>query len=77
MRSDVAEKVLRLRDALETVESIGSLSASTLNNATYLIDVLNDASCGGAVKLTPALIVVSLSGGTMVRLSWRYSVVVA
>jgi hypothetical protein len=56
---------------------LGSLSASTLSNATYLIDVLNDASCGGAVKLTPALIVVGLSGRTMVRLSWIYSVVVA
>jgi len=56
---------------------LGSLSASTLGNATYLINVLNDASCGGAVKLTPALIVVSLSGGTIVSLSWRYLVVVA
>ena len=56
---------------------LGSLSVSTLSNATYLIDVLNDASCGGAVSLTPALIVVGLSGGTMVRLSWIYSVVVA
>jgi len=56
---------------------LGSLSASTLSNATYLIDVLNDASCGGAVSLTPALIVVGLSGGTVVRLSWIYSVVVA
>jgi hypothetical protein len=56
---------------------LGSLSASTLSNATYLIDVLNDTSCGGAVKLTPALIVVGLTGGTMVRLSWSYRVVLA
>lgn len=56
---------------------LGSLSASTLSNATYLIDVLNATDCGGAVSLTPALIVVGLSGGTIVSLSWSYRVVVA
>ena len=56
---------------------LGSLSVSTLSNATYLIDVLNVTDCGGAVSLTPALIVVGLSGGTVVSLSWSYRVVVA
>jgi hypothetical protein len=56
---------------------LGSLSVSTLSNATYLIDVLNATDCGGAVSLTPALIVVGLSGGTVVSLSWSYRVVVA
>jgi hypothetical protein len=56
---------------------LGPLSASTLSNATYLIDVLNATACGGAVSLTPALIVVGLSGGTIVSLSWSYRVVVA
>jgi hypothetical protein len=56
---------------------LGSLSAPTLSNATYLIDVLNATACGGAVSLTPALIVVGLSDGTMVHLSWSYRVVLA
>ncbi len=56
---------------------LGSLSASTLNNATYLIDVFNDTVCDGAASLTPALIVVGLSSGTAVSLSWSYRVVVA
>ncbi len=51
---------------------LGPLSPSTLSNATYLVDVLSDAA-----GLTPALIVVGLSGGTIVRLSWSYRVVVA
>ncbi len=51
---------------------LGPLSPSTLGNATYLVDVLSDAA-----GLTPALIVVGLSGGTMVRLSWSYRVVLA
>jgi len=60
-----------------TLVYLGPLSASTLSNATYLIDVLNDASCGGAVTLTPALVVVGLSNGTLVSLAWSYWVVVA
>jgi hypothetical protein len=60
-----------------TLVDLGSLSASTLSNATYIIDVLNVASCGGAVTLTPALIVVGLSNGTLVGLAWSYWVVVA
>ena len=49
---------------------LGSLSASTLGNATYLVDVLSDAA-----GPTPALIVVGLSGGTIIRLSWYWVVV--
>ena len=60
-----------------TLVYLGPLSASTLRNATYMIDVLNATSCGGAVTLTPALVVVGLSNGTLVSLSWRYLVVVA
>jgi len=54
---------------------LGSLSASTLSNATYLIEVLNDTVCDGAASLTPALIVVGLSGGAVVSLLWSYRVV--
>ncbi len=54
---------------------LGSLSTSTLSNATYLVDVLNATSCSGAVKLTPALIVVGLSNGTIINLSWYWVVV--
>jgi hypothetical protein len=50
---------------------LGSLSASALGNATYLVDVLSDAA-----GPTPALIVVGLSGGTIIRLSWYWVVVV-
>jgi len=60
-----------------TLVYLGPLSASTLSNATYMIDVLNATSCGGAVTLTPALIVVGLSNGTLVGLAWSYWVVVA
>jgi len=49
---------------------LGPLSASALGNATYLVDVLSDA-----VGPTPALIVVGLSGGTIIRLSWYWVVV--
>jgi hypothetical protein len=49
---------------------LGPLSASTLGNATYLVDVLSDAA-----GPTPALIVVGLSGGTIIRLSWYWVVV--
>jgi hypothetical protein len=49
---------------------LGPLSPSTLGNATYLVDVLSDAA-----GLTPALIVVGLSGGTIIRLSWHWVVV--
>lgn len=49
---------------------LGSLSASTLGSATYLVDVLSDAA-----GPTPALIVVGLSGGTIIRLSWYWVVV--
>jgi hypothetical protein len=51
---------------------LGSLSTSTLSNATYLVDVLNATSCGGAASLTPALIVVGLSNGTIINLSWYW-----
>ncbi len=54
---------------------LGSLSTSTLSNATYLVDVLNATSCGGAASLTPALIVVGLSNGTIINLSWYWVVV--
>jgi hypothetical protein len=54
---------------------LGPLSTSTLSNATYLVDVLNATACGGAVKLTPALIVVGLSNGTIIDLSWYWVVV--
>jgi hypothetical protein len=49
---------------------LGPLSASTLGNATYLVDVLSDAA-----GPTPALIMVGLSGGTIIRLSWYWVVV--
>jgi len=49
---------------------LGPLSPSTLGNATYLVDVLSDAA-----GPTPALIVVGLSGGTIIRLSWHWVVV--
>jgi len=49
---------------------LGPLSASTLGNATYLVDVLSDAA-----GPTPALIVVGLSGGTIIRMSWYWVVV--
>ncbi len=54
---------------------LGPLSTSTLSNATYLVDVLNATSCGGAASLTPALIVVGLSNGTIINLSWYWVVV--
>ena len=54
---------------------LGPLSASTLSNAIYLVDVLNATSCSGAASLTPALIVVGLSNGTIINLSWYWVVV--
>ncbi|MDT7870373.1 MAG: hypothetical protein RQ839_09390 [Thermoproteus sp.] len=60
-----------------TLVDLGSLSTSTLSNATHTLNVLNVTVCDDAVSLTPALIVVGLSDGTIVSLSWSYRVVVA
>jgi len=60
-----------------TLVDLGSLSTSALSNATHTLNVLNVTVCNDAVSLTPALIVVGLSDGTMVSLSWSYRVVVA
>jgi hypothetical protein len=37
--------------------------------------VLNVTTCDNTISLTPALIVVGLSNGTTVSLSWSYRVV--
>jgi hypothetical protein len=58
-----------------TLVNLGPLSTSTLSNATYIVNVLNVVSCNNAISLTPALIVVGLSNGTIVGLSWGYRVV--
>jgi len=58
-----------------TLVNLGPLSTSTLSNATYIVNVLNVVSCDNAISLTPALIVVGLSNGTIVGLSWGYRVV--
>jgi hypothetical protein len=58
-----------------TLVNLGPLSTSTLSNATYIVNVLNVVSCDNTVSLTPALIVVGLSNGTTVSLSWSYRVV--
>jgi hypothetical protein len=60
-----------------TLVDLGSLSTSALSNATHTLNVLNVTVCDDAVSLTPALIVVGLSDGTIVSLSWSYRVVVA
>ncbi len=60
-----------------TLVDLGSLSTSALSNATHMLNVLNVTVCDNAVSLTPALIVVGLSDGTIVSLSWSYRVVVA
>ncbi|MFP3292117.1 MAG: hypothetical protein RXO30_06635 [Thermoproteus sp.] len=60
-----------------TLVDLGSLSTSALSNATHMLNVLNVTVCDDAVSLTPALIVVGLSDGTIVSLSWSYRVVVA
>jgi hypothetical protein len=59
-----------------TLVDLGSLSTSALSNATHTLNVLNVTVCDDAVSLTPALIVVGLSDGTIVSLSWSYRVVV-
>jgi len=58
-----------------TLVNLGPLSTSTLSNATYIVNMLNVVSCYNAISLTPALIVVGLSNGTIVGLSWGYRVV--
>jgi len=58
-----------------TLVNLGPLSTSTLSNATYIVNVLNVTTCDNAISLTPALIVVGLSNGTTVSLSWSYRVV--
>jgi len=58
-----------------TLVNLGPLSTLTLSNATYIVNVLNVVSCDNAISLTPALIVVGLSNGTIVGLSWGYRVV--
>jgi hypothetical protein len=58
-----------------TLVNLGPLSTSTLSNATYIVNVLNVVSCDNTISLTPALIVVGLSNGTIVGLSWGYRVV--
>jgi hypothetical protein len=67
---EVSFELSRERPVDAKLIHLGSLSASTLGNATYLVDVLS-----GAAGPTPALIVVGLSGGTMIRLSWYWVVV--
>jgi hypothetical protein len=74
---EVSFELSRVKPVNANLLYLGSLSPSTLSNATYLIDVLNATDCGGAVSLTPALIVVGLSDGTVVSLSWSYRVVLA
>jgi hypothetical protein len=73
----VSFELSRVKPVNANLLYLGSLSPSTLSNATYLIDVLNATACDGAVSLTPALIVVGLSDGTVVGLSWSYRVVLA
>lgn len=68
---EVSFELSRERPVDAKLIHLGSLSASTLGNATYLVDVLSDAA-----GPTPALIVVGLSGGTIIRLSWYWVVVV-
>ena len=67
---EVSFELSRERPVDAKLIHLGSLSASTLGNATYLVDVLSDAA-----GPTPALIVVGLSGGTIIRLSWYWVVV--
>jgi hypothetical protein len=80
--SNVTFKVIMVSFALSisrpinaALVNLGSLSTSTLSNATYIVNVLNVVSCDNAISLTPALIVVGLSNGTIVGLSWGYRVV--
>jgi hypothetical protein len=68
---EVSFELSRERPVDAKLIRLGSLSASTLGNATYLVDVLSDAA-----GPTPALIVVGLSGGTIIRLSWYWVIVV-
>jgi hypothetical protein len=68
---EVSFELSRERPVDAKLVHLGPLSASTLGNATYLVDVLSDAA-----GPTPALIVVGLSGGTIIRLSWYWVVVV-
>jgi hypothetical protein len=67
---EVSFELSRERPVDAKLIHLGSLSVSTLGNATYLVDVLSDAA-----GPTPALIVVGLSGGTIIRLSWYWVVV--
>lgn len=67
---EVSFELSRERPVDAKLVHLGSLSASTLGDATYLVDVLSDAA-----GPTPALIVVGLSGGTIIRLSWYWVVV--
>jgi hypothetical protein len=67
---EVSFELSRERPVGANLLYLGPLSASTLGNATYLVDVLSDAA-----GPTPALIVVGLSGGTIIRLSWYWVVV--
>jgi len=80
--SNVAFKVITVSFTLSisrpinaTLVNLGSLSVSTLSNATYIVNVLNVTTCGNTVSLTPALIVIGLTNGTTVSLSWSYRVV--
>jgi hypothetical protein len=74
---EVSFELSRVKPVNANLLYLGSLSPSTLSNATYLIDVLNATDCDGAVTITPALIVVGLSDGAVVSLSWSYRVVLA
>lgn len=67
---EVSFELSRERPVDAKLVHLGPLSASTLGDATYLVDVLSDAA-----GPTPALIVVGLSGGTIIRLSWYWVVV--
>jgi hypothetical protein len=67
---EVSFELSRERPVDAKLIHLGPLSASALGNATYLVDVLSDAA-----GPTPALIVVGLSGGTIIRLSWYWVVV--
>ncbi|MFP3238074.1 MAG: hypothetical protein RXQ00_02585 [Caldivirga sp.] len=58
-----------------TLVNLGLLSTSALSNATYIVNVLNVTSCDNTVSLTPALIVIGLSNGTIINLSWSYRVI--
>jgi hypothetical protein len=80
--SNVTFKVIMVSFALSisrpinaALVNLGSLSTSTLSNATYIVNVLNVTTCDNAVSLTPALIVIGLTNGTTVSLSWSYRVV--